>query len=59
VFNTFRQVGGAVAIAVLGSLIASSKTFLPGLCASLVIAAILLFITALASLRVPTQQTAS
>jgi DHA2 family methylenomycin A resistance protein-like MFS transporter len=59
VFNTFRQVGGAVAIAVFGSLIAGSKTFLPGLRASLAIAAILLFITALASLRVRTQQTAS
>jgi DHA2 family methylenomycin A resistance protein-like MFS transporter len=59
VFNTFRQVGGAVAIAVFGSLIAGSKTFLPGLRASLAIAAILLLITALVGLRVRTRQKAS
>jgi DHA2 family methylenomycin A resistance protein-like MFS transporter len=52
VFNTFRQVGGAVAIAVFGSLIAGSRTFLPGMRASLAIAAVLLLITTLISLRV-------
>jgi DHA2 family methylenomycin A resistance protein-like MFS transporter len=55
VFNTFRQVGGAVAIAVFGSLIAGSKTFLPGMRASLAIAAVLLLVTALISLRVRTR----
>jgi MFS transporter, DHA2 family, methylenomycin A resistance protein len=54
VFNTFRQVGGAVAIAVFGSLIAGSATFLPGMRASLAIAAGLLFGTALIGLRVST-----
>jgi DHA2 family methylenomycin A resistance protein-like MFS transporter len=52
VFNTFRQVGGAVAIAVFGSLIAGSTTFLPGMRASLAIAAALLLGTALISLQV-------
>ena len=56
VFNTFRQVGGAVAIAVIGSLIAGSATFLPGMRAGLAIAAVLLFLTALISLRVRTGQ---
>jgi DHA2 family methylenomycin A resistance protein-like MFS transporter len=59
VFNTFRQVGGAVAIAVFGSLIAGSKTFLPGVQASLAIATILLLITALISLQVRTRQATS
>ncbi|HEY0531864.1 MAG TPA: MFS transporter [Actinoplanes sp.] len=52
VFNTFRQLGGAVAIAVFGSLIAASKTFLPGVRASLAIAAVLLLLTALISRQV-------
>ncbi|WP_436532651.1 MFS transporter [Actinoplanes sp. HUAS TT8] len=52
VFNTFRQVGGAVAIAVLGSLIAGSATFVPGARAGLAIAAALLLATALTSLRI-------
>jgi DHA2 family methylenomycin A resistance protein-like MFS transporter len=52
VFNTFRQVGGAVAIAVFGSLIAGSTTFLPGARAGLAIAAALLLITALTSLKI-------
>jgi DHA2 family methylenomycin A resistance protein-like MFS transporter len=54
VFNTFRQVGGAVAIAVFGSLIAGSPTFLPGMQTSLVIAAAVLLATAIISLRVRT-----
>jgi DHA2 family methylenomycin A resistance protein-like MFS transporter len=56
VFNTFRQVGGAVAVAVFGSLIAASKTFLPGVRVSLAIAAVLLLLTALISLQVRTTQ---
>ncbi|MFI6077192.1 MFS transporter [Actinoplanes sp. NPDC051343] len=55
VFNTFRQVGGAVAIAVFGSLIAGSPTFLPGMRTSLAIAATLLLGTALLSLQVRTR----
>jgi MFS transporter, DHA2 family, methylenomycin A resistance protein len=39
VFNTSRQVGGALAIAVFGTLLAGRATFLPGLRASLLIAA--------------------
>ncbi|GIM91027.1 MFS transporter [Paractinoplanes toevensis] len=54
VFNTFRQVGGAVAIAVFGSLMAGSATFLPGMRTSLAVAAGLLFGTALIGLRVQT-----
>jgi DHA2 family methylenomycin A resistance protein-like MFS transporter len=59
VFNTFRQVGGAVAIAVFGSLIAGSPTFLPGMRASLAIAAALLLGTALLSLQVRTRAATS
>ena len=59
VFNTFRQVGGAVAIAVFGSLIAGSPTFLPGMRASLAVAASLLLGTALLSLQVRTRTTIS
>jgi len=39
VFNTSRQVGGALAVAVFGALLASRATFLPGLRDSLLIAA--------------------
>ena len=51
VFNTFRQVGGAVAIAVFGALLANAATFVTGLQISLAIAAGLLLITAGASIR--------
>jgi MFS transporter, DHA2 family, methylenomycin A resistance protein len=39
VFNTSRQVGGALAVAVFGALLASRATFLHGLRVSLLIAA--------------------
>jgi MFS transporter, DHA2 family, methylenomycin A resistance protein len=52
VFNTFRQVGGAVAIAVFGALIADPDQVLQGLRVSLGIAATLLFLAALSSLRI-------
>ena len=52
VFNTFRQVGGAVAIAVFGALIASPPTFVPGLRVSFATAAALLLASALLSLRI-------
>lgn len=53
VFNTFRQVGGAVAIAVFGALIANPANFLTGMDICLAVAAALLFSTAALSLRVP------
>ena len=52
VFNTFRQVGGAVAVAVFGALLANASTFVNGMQISLTIAAALLLATALISLRI-------
>jgi MFS transporter, DHA2 family, methylenomycin A resistance protein len=52
VFNTFRQVGGAVAIAVFGGLIANPATIDQGLRLSLGIAAFLILLAALNSLRI-------
>ena len=53
VFNTFRQVGGAVAIAVFGALLATSSTFVHGLQVSFIIAASLLAAAAIASSFLP------
>ena len=39
VFNTSRQIGGALAVAVFGALLASRATFLPGMRDSLLVAA--------------------
>jgi len=50
VFNTSRQVGGALAVAVFGALLASRATFLPGLRDSLLIAAVVALATAAVSL---------
>jgi EmrB/QacA subfamily drug resistance transporter len=50
VFNTSRQVGGALAVAVFGTLLASRATFTQGLRASLLIAAGVALAAALASL---------
>jgi DHA2 family methylenomycin A resistance protein-like MFS transporter len=52
VFNTFRQVGGAVAIAVFGALIADPQHVVSGVRLSLGIAAALLILAALSSLRI-------
>lgn len=52
VFNTFRQVGGAVAIAVFGALLALPGGFVAGMSISLVVAAVLLTLTALSALRI-------
>ena len=52
VFNTFRQVGGAVAIAVFGALIANPDHVITGVRLSTGIAAILLLLAALSSLRI-------
>jgi DHA2 family methylenomycin A resistance protein-like MFS transporter len=51
VLNTCRQVGGALAVAVFGALVAHRETFLDGMQTSLLIAATLLVATAFASLR--------
>lgn len=50
VFNTSRQIGGALAVAVFGALLARPSTFLQGLLTSLVIAAAVTLATAAASL---------
>jgi DHA2 family methylenomycin A resistance protein-like MFS transporter len=52
VFNTFRQVGGAVGIAVFGSFLAGSATFVTGMQISFVVAAALVLVSALVSLRI-------
>ena len=52
VFNTGRQAGGALAVAVFGALLASRATFLPGLRASLLIAAALALAAAAVSLLI-------
>jgi MFS transporter, DHA2 family, methylenomycin A resistance protein len=51
-FNTFRQVGGALAIAIFGGFIADRERFVAGMQVSLTIAASLSVITALVSLRI-------
>lgn len=50
VFNTFRQVGGAVAIAVFGALIADGAHFVDGLRISFALAAAVILVAAVASL---------
>jgi DHA2 family methylenomycin A resistance protein-like MFS transporter len=49
VFNTFRQIGGAVAIAVFGAFIADRSLFVAGLQLSFIITAALVLATAAAS----------
>jgi DHA2 family methylenomycin A resistance protein-like MFS transporter len=51
VLNTCRQLGGALAVAVFGALVATPERFLDGLRISLVVAAVLLLATAAASLQ--------
>jgi EmrB/QacA subfamily drug resistance transporter len=53
VFNTSRQLGGAMAVAVFGALLDNSGSLIDGLRSSLLIAAAVLLITSLASLRLP------
>jgi hypothetical protein len=50
VLNTARQLGGALAVALFGALVAHRETFLHGLRVSLLLAAVLLLATAAASL---------
>jgi DHA2 family methylenomycin A resistance protein-like MFS transporter len=52
VFNTFRQVGGALAIAIFGALIADRTHFLTGMRTSLAVAAMLLLAAVAAALRI-------
>jgi MFS transporter, DHA2 family, methylenomycin A resistance protein len=52
VFNTFRQVGGAIAIAIFGALIADRTHFITGMQTSLAIAAALLLATVAISFRI-------
>jgi DHA2 family methylenomycin A resistance protein-like MFS transporter len=49
VLNTCRQLGGGLAVAVFGALVAQRETFVQGVQLSLVIAAVLLLTTAIAS----------
>jgi DHA2 family methylenomycin A resistance protein-like MFS transporter len=51
VLNTCRQLGGALAVAMFGMLIAHRETFVQGMQVSLMIAAVLLLVTAAASLQ--------
>lgn len=53
VFNTSRQIGGAMAVAIFGALLAHNAQFMTGLRDSLLLAAAVLLITTLASLRLP------
>ena len=52
IFNTSRQVGGALAVAVFGSLLASRAGFLSGLRISLLLAAVVALAAAAAGIRV-------
>jgi DHA2 family methylenomycin A resistance protein-like MFS transporter len=58
-FNTFRQLGGAVGIAVFGTLITHLPTFVAGMQVSLVVTACLLTAAAVAALRIRAPEAAS
>lgn len=53
VFNTSRQLGGALAVAAFGALLANSNSFINGVRASLLLAAGVLLLTAFGSVRLP------
>jgi sugar phosphate permease len=53
VFNTSRQIGGALAVAVFGSFLARSTTFRQGFATSLLIAAGLALVMAVLATRLP------
>jgi MFS family permease len=57
VFNTSRQIGGALAVAVFGALLTTPAGFLQGLRTSLLIAAVVALAAAAASLLIPTRGT--
>jgi sugar phosphate permease len=54
VFNTSRQIGGALAVAVFGALLASSGGFVHGLHLSLVLAGLVAAVVAAAAARLTT-----
>ena len=56
VFNTARQVGGALAIAVFGGLLTAPNSFTTGMRASLLIAAVVTAVVAAASSRLPARR---
>jgi sugar phosphate permease len=49
VFNTSRQVGGALAVAVFGTLLVRTPSFMTGMRASLILAAVISLLTAIVS----------
>ncbi|GAB90640.1 MFS transporter [Gordonia rhizosphera] len=53
VFNTSRQIGGALAVAVFGALLADDSAFTDGLHISLLVGATVVAIAAIAGLRLP------
>ncbi|MDH2442617.1 MFS transporter [Amnibacterium sp. CER49] len=53
VFNTFRQIGGAVAIAVFGALVAAPERFVEGMQASMLTAGALVVVVVIAAARTP------
>lgn len=53
VFNTSRQIGGALAIAVFGALLANQARFMHGVRVSLIIAAAVAMLAAIAAARLP------
>ena len=57
VLNTCRQLGGGLSVAVFGALVAHRETFVQGMQLSLVIAAVLLLATAIASVRLKSTET--
>lgn len=59
VLNTSRQLGGALAVAIFGTLVAQQATLLPGLQLSLVIATVVMLTSALFSLGLKGEQTTS
>ena len=56
IFNTFRQVGGAIAIAVFGALIADPARFVEGMQTSFVIAGAAVLVAAAVSARAPSRR---
>ncbi len=59
VFNTSRQIGGALAVAVFGGLLTHPDTFTAGVRTSLLIAAIVLAATAVLALLLPSAKETS
>ncbi len=57
VLNTFRQMGGSLAVAAVGAVIASQGQFTAGMRVSLAAAAVLVTITAIATIGLPPAST--